>query len=472
MRKSFTKDNDFTYLIIGSKTFEDLFAKLLQTCEQFPTLASEKISHFIFGFHKYGSSSELFSQIEKQGEFMQDKKRKKFIHEILTQWLERFGEEFFQDISLQLRLTEFSTRYFKPKVLNQFKEIIEAKKSKLENILILSSDSSDQKFLSFLKRTPCEIADHLTYIHIRLFEKVQFSEFFENAWQKPDKATRAPNLSIISSYFNQISSWVSTAVLLSYQLKPDRVTSFFIKVCKELYKLHNFHSLLAIISGLTNVSVNRLEDSWKIDKDLLKVYEMISSKMSPLQNYVMYRAHLAHCRPPYLPCLPVILSDITFIHSGNNDFTENNSINWEKISLLGQQLQIVHISQANLQRYKLKISPKLLNYFTHLEGFILEDEKLYHLSTGIQPIKFYKTKSLVETNLPSHDKIKLPSSRHFRQRSKTSNSPTVTKSRSSPDLNESFQGHKHSASIDVIDEKVEIARPMSPQIKRRTLFVK
>lgn len=38
MRKSFTKDNDFTSLIIGSKTFEDLFAKLLQTCEQFPTL--------------------------------------------------------------------------------------------------------------------------------------------------------------------------------------------------------------------------------------------------------------------------------------------------------------------------------------------------------------------------------------------------------------------------------------------------
>lgn len=106
----------------------------------------------------------------------------------------------------------------------------------------------------------------------------------DGAWSKDSIST--PNSTLImfhlrflillafafSSIFNRTSQWASMCVLMAEKVK-DRVKLFrrLLAVAEHLFKLKNFHSLLAILVGMTSVPVYRLRQTMEARRLLLLV---------------------------------------------------------------------------------------------------------------------------------------------------------------------------------------------------------
>lgn len=104
--------------------------------------------------------------------------------------------------------------------------------------------------------------------------------------------------------------------------------------------------------------------------------------MSPIQNHRNYRTSLRTCKAPVLPCVTLLLSDITFIVTGNTDLTPSNSINYEKFALLGRTLESIWLYQEHAD-YILKPNSEILSFLRDVTG--LSDDGLYDLSFSIVP---------------------------------------------------------------------------------------
>lgn len=132
---------------------------------------------------------------------------------------------------------------------------------------------------------------------------------------------------------------------------------------------------------MTHASVIRLE--WNLSKDLEKDFLHLESLMSPIQNHRAYRTTLRSSKAPVLPCVTLILSDITFITTGNTDFiSDTKSINYEKFALLGRELESIWLYQEHAD-YILKSNTEILNFLKDVTGH--SEDTLYDLSYSIIP---------------------------------------------------------------------------------------
>lgn len=94
----------------------------------------------------------------------------------------------------------------------------------------------------YIEWKPQEIAEQLTILHSYMFRQIRLSEFMNQAWQSPEKNTKAPFLTLICDYFNEVSRWVATCILTAAKMgKFEETITRFIKIAKKLNKLHNFH---------------------------------------------------------------------------------------------------------------------------------------------------------------------------------------------------------------------------------------
>jgi hypothetical protein len=77
--------------------------------------------------------------------------------------------------------------------------------------------------------------------------------------------------------FNMITRWISTLVVTEEKLR-NRAKRFvkFIKVAEALRQMHNYHTLMAVLSGLNDGPVYRL----KFTKDEIPVkYQQVKDKI-------------------------------------------------------------------------------------------------------------------------------------------------------------------------------------------------
>jgi hypothetical protein len=117
----------------------------------------------------------------------------------------------------------------------------------------------------------------------------------------------------------------------------------------------------------------------------------------PRHNYAMYRSVLKHSSLPVLPYFGkswlkplltvqgVILRDIVYIEDGNKDYVESNIINFEKVLLMGAQLNQIDLYQKS--DYTKGLEGKnigLLKFLSCLQFY--DEQKLEKLSLAISPL--------------------------------------------------------------------------------------
>jgi hypothetical protein len=144
-------------------------------------------------------------------------------------------------------------------------------------------------------------------------------------WHKTPSEDACPNIKEMIDQFNSVSMWAATVLVSEPKLKQRvRILTKLVHVMKHLRAMQNFNSLLAILSALGSAAVHRMRFTMegaatKTQRTLKKLQEL----MSPDHNFSLYRRALSTRQPPLVPYLGVHLSELFFIHKGNQDSVDD-----------------------------------------------------------------------------------------------------------------------------------------------------
>jgi len=154
-------------------------------------------------------------------------------------------------------------------------------------------------------------------------------------------------------------------------------------LAKELLRLNNFNSLVAVVSGLSNFAVSRLTELRSVIKenslvDLKKIQEITAFD----GNFANLRAYIEKLSAPFIPYIGLVLKDITFAEEGNPTTFENGLINFEKMKTIHRIIsKAVLDNQANAV-ITVHPNPKLIKDIVEMP--IIDEDAMFELSTQIQ----------------------------------------------------------------------------------------
>ncbi|CAL9703242.1 unnamed protein product [Knipowitschia caucasica] len=142
--------------------------------------------------------------------------------------------------------------------------------------------------------------------------------------------------------FNEVQYWVVTELCLCEDLvKRAVVLKKFIKIAAVLKEQRNLNSFFAVMFGLNNSAVQRLHKTWeRIPNKIKRVYCQYERLLNPSRNHRAYRLAVAKLSPPYIPFMPLLLKDMTFIHEGNPNYIDK-LVNFEKMRMIAKTMKIV-----------------------------------------------------------------------------------------------------------------------------------
>ncbi|XP_034446096.1 rap guanine nucleotide exchange factor 3 isoform X2 [Hippoglossus hippoglossus] len=188
-----------------------------------------------------------------------------------------------------------------------------------------------------------DIANELTNYDWELFTAMHEVElvYYIFGRHKFPGATTA-NLERFVRRFNEMQYWVVTELCLCEELvKRAVLLKKFIKIAAVLKEQKNLNSFFAVMFGLSNSAVQRLYKTWeRISSKMKRIYCAYERLMDPSRNHRAYRLTVAKLGPPYIPFMPLLLKDMTFIHEGNSNYVDK-LVNFEKMRMIAKTVKVV-----------------------------------------------------------------------------------------------------------------------------------
>uniref|UniRef100_A0A665VYE2 Rap guanine nucleotide exchange factor 3-like n=1 Tax=Echeneis naucrates TaxID=173247 RepID=A0A665VYE2_ECHNA len=188
-----------------------------------------------------------------------------------------------------------------------------------------------------------DLANELTNYDWELFtamHEVELIHYIFGRHKFPGSITA--NLERFVRRFNEVQYWVVTELCLCEDLvKRAVLLKKFIKIAAVLKEQKNLNSFFAVMFGLSNSAVHRLYKTWeRIPSKTKRIYCAYERLMDPSRNHRAYRLAVAKLSPPYIPFMPLLLKDMTFIHEGNPNYLEK-LVNFEKMQMIAKTVKIV-----------------------------------------------------------------------------------------------------------------------------------
>jgi hypothetical protein len=230
-----------------------------------------------------------------------------------------------------------------------------------------------------------QLAQQLTLIDFALYRDVAPSELLQNAWSNKKLRYRAPNLIGLAGRSTSLSFWVATLILY-HNTQAQRIAMIvkMISLAEALRNLNNFHSLMAVVSGLNTSPIHRLKTHWaKVPKKSLRTLESLNALMTPDHSFSQYRAALGAASLPALPFVGVHLTDLTFLEDGNPDTVEGGLVNMKKRELVYQTIE--QLQRYQVTPYTYPVLEPAATYATQLPS--LHEDGLYEISLAVEPRK-------------------------------------------------------------------------------------
>jgi son of sevenless-like protein len=221
-------------------------------------------------------------------------------------------------------------------------------------------------------------------IEFEIFEKIQPKECLSQAWNKPNKEEKAPNITKMIQRTNRVVLWVA-AEILQYEKQSRRTYAIrkFIKLATALRKLNNFNACKEIVGGLRSIPVSRLTKSWEaLPTKFQTEFHELEELMHQKKSYGNMRVALKNTNTCALPYIGMFLTDLTFVEDGNKDITDG-LINFFK----RQKYAVVIREMLRLQseRYAFTVVPDLQNKLLNLQEY--NEDKLLEISYKYEPKK-------------------------------------------------------------------------------------
>lgn len=247
-------------------------------------------------------------------------------------------------------------------------------------------------------------AHDLKQIQLSALRDLNISDFHNKRFEQ----YKSESLSVGKIYdnFNEITNMIGTDILMAKDLKhQQRIYKFYCYVANECIKIGDYQSALAIVAGLTQGPVSRL-DQFILSTQSKKVQEILEEVKrvtDPSGSYKELRSHMESAKSKgELVVVPisVLQGDFTFMEQGNPNMQtigENKKINEDKLMMIGNSLS------DNVLDYQLKTKdePYRTNLPSKLSADKLRNNELYQKSREIyqKPKEGEKNKKPVYNHL-------------------------------------------------------------------------
>ncbi|XP_067108282.1 rap guanine nucleotide exchange factor 4 isoform X2 [Osmerus mordax] len=200
---------------------------------------------------------------------------------------------------------------------------------------------------SFELMSSKDLAYHMTVYDWELFNCMHEHELIYHTFGRQNFKKTTANLDLFLRRFNELQMWVITEVCLCGQLsKRVQLLKKFIKIASHCKEYRNLNSFFAIVMGMSNPAVSRLNQTWeKLPSKFKKFYGEFESLMDPSRNHRAYRLTQAKLQPPIIPFMPLLIKDMTFTHEGNKTFIDS-LVNYEKMRMIANTVRIVRYCRS------------------------------------------------------------------------------------------------------------------------------
>ena len=231
-----------------------------------------------------------------------------------------------------------------------------------------------------------DIAAELTRTDVSLLLDVPPSEFITQLKGDPELA---PHLSQYITRFNRVSRWVASMILYHTDIKPRRnMVVKFIHVVKKLKDASDYNSMMAVISGLNMICIERLDKTWaKVPSREKKALRKLEALLSPAKNYARYRAKLDTLKPPYVGFVGLVCKDLIVHHDTNPSHVSNapHLVNYAKFRDMSSKVSAIVTAQRAAAEYTLKpiSDDALADFVASLPA--MDENGLYSLSLIVEP---------------------------------------------------------------------------------------
>eukprot|EP01088_Endostelium_zonatum_P020408 TRINITY_DN74_c8_g1_i1.p1 TRINITY_DN74_c8_g1~~TRINITY_DN74_c8_g1_i1.p1 ORF type:complete len:731 (-),score=130.34 TRINITY_DN74_c8_g1_i1:81-2273(-) len=304
------------------------------------------------------------------------------------------------------------------------------------------------------------------------------------------------NLAWMIEWFNSVSKWVTTTILTADSTSISQKIQKFILLVRHLERLNNYNTLMEVLTGLKAHAVERLKKGWiELSDDTKSYFAETSEIMTPSHAYQNYRRMLtskislqlgegnntengstgsnsgssnsnnnnnnsnnnSNTVPGLIPYIGVIMRDLTISMEGNKKYSEDGTVNWATLEVLGGVLKQFLKYQYLSQKYIFTKDTISRFHFTReistricprIPGVVYDDDRIWALSTNIQPLT---NNSLPST--PSMDQTNSDDSAEASPSAYSSSSPIKTnfavkpRGRRTPDLRASGKDEPNPAHL-------------------------
>ncbi len=129
--------------------------------------------------------------------------------------------------------------------------------------------------------------------------------------------------------------------------------------------MNNFNGVAEVVAALDSAPVYRLKKTWDVclfpyfffgnfalmslkglpetKKDII---QQMRDTVGPMKAYARLREKLHTATPPCIPYLGMYLTDLTFIHDGNEDLVEGRKVNFFKCVMMSDVLREIQLYQT------------------------------------------------------------------------------------------------------------------------------
>ncbi|KAL3090315.1 hypothetical protein niasHS_006767 [Heterodera schachtii] len=204
-----------------------------------------------------------------------------------------------------------------------------------------------------LQLSPMRIAKAMALHHFKLLAATSASELLVQVVGREHfpPALAPSNLDVLLRRFLLVQSWASTEVLLANPADRLTILQTLIELAELALQQKDLLCLLAITLGLSHLSVARLRSLWAQLPDMCRHQHFRSQfLLTPTRNHRNYRLLAQQLRPPFVPFVPAMVKELSFVHEGRNSRFADGLINFEKMHLIAKVLRSFGWAKGEEQR--------------------------------------------------------------------------------------------------------------------------
>jgi hypothetical protein len=271
----------------------------------------------------------------------------------------------------------------------------------------LKAATSGGAACSILEFDSLELARQLTLITSHIYCSIQPDELLSLDWGK--RATeKAQNVRTMGAIHTDLAHIVGDTILGPDDAKKRAaLIKHWTKIAHHCLELHNYDSLVAIMSSLNSSVVQRLRRTWELvsRKTRVRLAEL-DAVVDLSRNQASLRRRL---EAPIAPCIPFIgiyLTDLTFLDAGNprtRELPGARTPNGESVSVINfdKHMRMAKVI-SHLQKFQV---PYNLQPVPGMQAWMQSNMSRMRASKDELVCKFHRRSLLVE---PKQDEMKPP----------------------------------------------------------------